>query len=448
MGWPVPNRAVAGARRSFRANPQPNADGGSDVKRNSLPANLAAAALALAVALAAASPAAAVTEYTGTTAGGAHYKIMVPDGWDPAVGLVIWNHGFDLSPVGPVSDLGPLVDVQLAEGFAVAASSYRMPGWALFKTKQDLEGLFNAFRNRVGAPGRVFVTGGSLGGIVTAAAIETARIGNVVGAFTICGAMAGSRNWDGALDIRLLYDAICSEIPGAAIAGGAKGLLKKSDFTTDDLGAAVDACFGIEEKKARRSKKQKQRLKRFLALTGIPEEFVLIDMGYVTLALSDLVYDRAKLRGKLGFGNRDVVYGDAEIDAAIERVKPRKAAARKLKKNYTPTGKVGDVKIVSIHTDKDGLVIVENQSDYASKVPEESLTVGVVVEKTPSHCGFTPAEAVAGWEATVEWVNTGMQPTVEDLQTDCEAFAGLFGGPCRFDPDFEIPSLDERIRPR
>ncbi len=411
-------------------------------------ARLAAAALALTAILAVAPPAAAQTQLTGTTAGGAHYTIVVPDGWDPATGLVIWNHGFSLSPVGPVSDLGPLVDVQLTEGFAVAASSYRMPGWALFKTKQDLEGLYNAFRSRVGVPGRVFVTGGSLGGIVTAAAIETERLGNVVGAFTLCGAMAGSRNWDGALDIRLLYDAICSEVPGAAIAGGAKGLPKKSDFTTDDLAAAVDACFGLDETQVRRSKKQKKRLKRFLKLTGIPKEFVLTDMGYVTLAMSDLVYDRAKLRGKLAVGNKDVVYGDAEIDAAIERVKPRKAPARKLKKNYTPTGRVGDVKIVSIHTDKDGLVIVENESDYASKVPADNLTVGVVVEKTPTHCGFSPAEAVAGWEAVVEWVGSGVQPTVEDLQSDCTAFAGLLGGPCRFDPEFEIPSLDERIRPR
>ncbi len=418
------------------------------MKRIHPSANLAAAALALAVLLAAAAPVAAQTQLTGTTAGGAHYTILVPDGWEPATGLVIWNHGFDLSPIGPVSDLGPLVDVQLAEGFAVAASSYRMPGWALFKSNQDLQGLVAAFRNRVGVPGRVFVTGGSLGGIVTAAALEKARLGNVVGALTICGAMAGSRNWDGALDIRLLYDVICSEVPGAAIAGGAKGLTKNADFTTDDLGAAVQACFGILAPKSQRSRAQKKRLKRFLKLTGLPVEFVLTDMGYVTLAMSDLVYDRAKLRGKLGVGNMNVDYGDAKINAAIERVKPKKRGAKKLRKNFLPTGDVGDVKVVSLHTDKDGLVIVENESDYASKVPAENLTVGIVVEKKPSHCGFSPAEVVAGWEAVVEWDNTGVQPTAADLQADCQAFAGLFGGPCRIDPDFEIPNIDGRIRPR
>src|SRR6266568_1616506 len=38
--------------------------------------------------------------------GQAFYKIVVPDGWNGD--LVVWNHGFSLSPVVPVSDLGPL----------------------------------------------------------------------------------------------------------------------------------------------------------------------------------------------------------------------------------------------------------------------------------------------------------------------------------------------------
>ena len=63
--------------------------------------------------------------------GQAFYKIVVPDGWNGD--LVVWNHGFSLSPVGPVSDLGPLAPLQLAEGYAVAASSFQMPGWAVLR---------------------------------------------------------------------------------------------------------------------------------------------------------------------------------------------------------------------------------------------------------------------------------------------------------------------------
>ena len=89
------------------------------------------------------------------------------------------------------------------------------------------------------------MTGASLGGIVTAAALERAELGNVVGALSLCGALAGSRNWDGALDARLVYDVLCDAVPGAAIPGGAEGLPLGSTMTQTQLALAVNACFGI-----------------------------------------------------------------------------------------------------------------------------------------------------------------------------------------------------------
>ena len=52
--------------------------------------------------------------------------------------------------------------------------------------------------------------------------VERADEVAVDGAFTFCGAVGGSRVWDGAHDIRLTYDAVCGEV--APIAGGATGL--------------------------------------------------------------------------------------------------------------------------------------------------------------------------------------------------------------------------------
>jgi len=169
-----------------------------------------------------ASSAHADTEMTGNTDGGAFFRIVVPDAWNGD--LVIWNHGFSLSPTGPVSDLGPLSAVQLAQGYAVAASSYQQIGWALFKTKNDMQNLYNVFKANFGVPNQVFLNGASLGGIVTAQLIEKAHMGNVVGAYPVCGALAGSRNWDAGLDIRLIYDAVCANTPSASIDGGGQGL--------------------------------------------------------------------------------------------------------------------------------------------------------------------------------------------------------------------------------
>src|SRR5512143_518503 len=195
------------------------------------------------------------SEITGSTDGGAYYKIVVPDPWNGD--LVIWNHGFSLAPPAPVNDLGPLAELQLLEGYAVAASSYQQAGWALFRTRNDLQNLVRVFKDISGTPKRLFLTGGSLGGLVTVAAIEGANIGNVAGAFSFCGAVAGSRNWDAALDLRLIYDAVCADVPGAAIPGGAEGLPLRASFTQTDLRLAVDACTGILTPPAVRTPGQK-----------------------------------------------------------------------------------------------------------------------------------------------------------------------------------------------
>ncbi len=397
------------------------------------------------------SAAGAQTELTGQTSGGAHYKIVVPDGWQPADGLVIWNHGFSLNPIGPVTDagLGPLAALQLSEGYAVAASSYSLTGWAVFETHVDNQEMFQAFEAAFGTPDQVLITGASLGGIVTARDLEAGLIPNVVGAMPICGALGGSRIWDGAIDLRLLYDHICGGVPGAAIPGGVNGLPFPPDpaFDQNALGAALHACFGLL---GTPDAGQLARLGQYLALTGLPVEFVATDMGFATFGLADLVYDPRKMAGARAFGNATVDYGDPAVNAAVERVEPDQTARRRFLDNYTPSGKVGDAKIVSIHTDKDGLVIVENESEYAAAVPPGNLTVGIVVEDEPSHCGFTEAETVAAWESLRGWVAGFPQPTAQTLQDTCNGLAagGLAAGPCRYDPGFVIPDLDGRVRLR
>lgn len=392
------------------------------------------------------------TDITGQTAGGAFYRIVVPTGWQPADGLVIWNHGFDLDPVGPVSDLGPLVDVQLAEGWAVAASSYSLPGWALFQTDVDNREMVEVFENTFGVPDRILVTGASLGGIVTAQALEQGDLGNVVGALTLCGALAGSRVWDGALDLRLLYDAVCGGVAGAAILGGAGGLPDPPDpdFDEVDMAIAVNTCTGVSLPPELRSPEQQARLDELLALTQLPESFLLTDMGFATFALHDLVYDPAKLDGGQAMENVGVVYDDPTIDATIERVQASTPDRAHLFGNFSPTGAVGAARMVSIHTDKDGLVIVENQSEYATVMPADRLTVGVVIEDSPTHCSFTEGEVLAGWFALQAWTLGAAQPTAADLQTTCNDLVttGTAAGPCRIDPAFVIPDMDDRIPPR
>ena len=48
------------------------------------------------------SPSQANTEIEGQGPGGAYYKIVMPDSWNRT--LVIWNHGFSLGDIEPVSE--------------------------------------------------------------------------------------------------------------------------------------------------------------------------------------------------------------------------------------------------------------------------------------------------------------------------------------------------------
>lgn len=403
---------------------------------------------AVAACLLVAGSALAQSETNGQTAGGAYYSIRVPAAWNGD--LVIWNHGLDMDDAAAEPDLGPLADIQLAEGFAVAASTYRQRGWALFKTTKDLKALLQVFRANYGEPGRIFVTGASLGGLVTVQAIEKADLGNVVGGLLWCGALGGAPLWAAALDLRLVYDAVCDDVPGARIPGGARGLSADTEFDGAAIEAAVNVCTGVDLKKGKRTKAQKARLAQILDNVGGDERFLQTVMWYVTVVMADLVDDRGKLKGKIGTDNSTVAYPDAKVDAAIERVRGKRSVMRRLAKNYTPSGKVGSAKLLALHTDKDDLVFVENIGDYRDKLSPDQLVAAVAIEHTPSHCDFTAAEGLASWESLLAWVNGAAQPDAADVHELCESIVGLSlaAGPCRIDPDFEIGILSDRILAR
>lgn len=252
-----------------------------------------------------------------------------------------------------------------------------------------------------------------MGGIVTVQAIEQANIGNVIGGLTVCGAIAGSHNWDGALDARLLYDTVCGQVPGALIPGGAYGLPKNSTFTQADLGAAINACFGLLQPGGP-SLAQAQRLGLFLGVTKLPVGFVGTVMGFATFGLADLVYDPGKLSGQLGTGNVGVDYGEPFVNNAIARVASNPGARTKLLANYSPTGNTRGARIVSLHTDKDGLVIVENEREYAERAPANRFTTAIVREDAATHCGFNGAELLASWESLRAWLAGGTAADARD----------------------------------
>ena len=399
----------------------------------------------LAIALWIPTMALADTTITGEKLG-AFFQITVPTNWNGD--LVISNHGFDFNPPAPAPSLGPLAALQLSEGYAVAASSYSNCCWTLFSTQKDINRLIGVFEANFGTPNNVILHGFSLGGIVTAQGIEKLGV-PVVGAYPACGVLGGSRSWDGAIDLRLIYDLVCGSVTGAALPGGATGLPSPGfppGLSQTTIALAVNACTGVLLPAAFRTPDQVARLNQIKAATTLPENFVLTDMVFVTNGLSNVIFAPDKLDGGQGVGNAGVTYPDPTINAGIARVTADPKAAKDLDKNFTPKGAVNATKILSIHTDGDGLVLVEHEKAYQDIVPAANLTTAIVNEAGNTHCGFTGQEIAAGWEELRDWIAGGPQPTASDIQARCLTIGTA--AQCRYDPSFVLNELDTRILPR
>ena len=381
---------------------------------------------------------------------GAFYRIEVPDNWNGD--LVVWNHGINDELPEPLSfnNLGPLAPLQLSQGYALAASSFRMNGWALFKSTRDNEKLIRLFNRKVGPPNHIFMTGGSMGGLIAEQYLEKGRVGHVSAAYSICGPLAGSKNWDAAIDLRLVYDAVCADVADAFIPGGADGLPADHLLSAEQAALAINACTGILLPVPFRSVEQQVRLDKISQISRINPESLLENMALALVGLSNLVQDPKKLRGKNGLWNYFVDYGDAQVNATIQRTFPNPGAAHRLWRNYTPRGYIDDAKLLALHTDKDDLVVVENLDYIQKRISPENLTTAVVVQDEPEHCGFTSAEVIAGWESLKAWTYTGLQPSAESIQQSCLLLdaAGLAPGPCRIDPTYVVDEFRGRIRPR
>ena len=135
-------------------------------------------------------------------------------------------------------------------------------------------------------------------------------------------------------------------------------------------------------------------------------------MGYATYALSDLVRAPDKLNGLNPFSTIGVDYGDATLNAEIARISPEPFGQLYFRWSSDFRGRVSpSTKVISIQTSRDQLVIPANQDVLRHTLPASQLTSALVNESSPTHCGFTLAEGVAGWEALRAWVAGAPQPT-------------------------------------
>lgn len=411
------------------------------------------------------------TTLTGTTPGGANYTIRVPPGWQPGGPLVMVHRGYSFDFDDDVST-GPLSDLQLAQGYAVAASGLRTRGWALFDAVDDHFELYQRFVEQVGEPGVVIAAGGSMGGLTALKQAEDPRFaGRIRAVYALCPPAAGSRAWESGFDLKLGYDAICRGVGGGEFPRGDEPypwVMNLADVPEDlsDLSldgamvralARIQQCTGLLVPSFLRTPPQRDRLADLKRLSGIDDEdFLAVNLGYAVFGLADLVRAPDKLAGANPFDNLGIAYTaglgpfrNGALETRIARVAREPFATVRLRESSDLRG-AGGAPIVSLHTSRDQLTIPEHQEALRTLYPPARLLSAIVTEAQPSHCEFSRAELVAGWNATREAAAGAPLPSVAELQARCLALAasGAEPGPCRIDARAKVGALDARIRPR
>jgi len=148
------------------------------------------ALLAMAGTPAGAEQAPAPRQADGKLADGALWRATIPENWNGT--LLLWSHGY--SPVrGETAEDGPAAHraALLAQGYALAGSTYADGGWALESAVPDQLDTLAAFEARFGKPKRVIAWGMSMGALVTTAIAERAPR-RVDGGLALCGSIGGA----------------------------------------------------------------------------------------------------------------------------------------------------------------------------------------------------------------------------------------------------------------
>jgi alpha-beta hydrolase superfamily lysophospholipase len=358
---------------------------------------------ALCAACAPASPPAAVpSPFTQTvvdtgTIAGAPYRIEIPAGWNG--GLVMYAHGYETAGT-PFEPLLPrhaqFREAFTSRGFAFAQSWYRAQGWAVGEAVDDTEALRRHFVARYGRPDSTFVTGHSMGGLITIATIE-GRGDEYDGALPLCGILSPTLEWmRGVFDLLVSFDYL---YPGV-LATSPRGLVDLP-ATAPPQREAINAAVRANPERA-------EALARRYALQprSIP--------GLVWFYAIILREAQARAGGN-PFDNRGSVYrglgSDSASAAGVRRYTPDGAAVEYLRTRYTPTGRIADP-VFAVHTTYDATVAPEQMDRYraTTQVAGNDGRFAAAYVIADGHCNFTPAQVGAAFDALRTWAATGRRP--------------------------------------
>lgn len=389
---------------------------------------------------------------------GAKYEIQLPKKWNGT--LVIYNHGYrpadpappDFAPVDTSAAPGggaEVADKLLGEGYALAASAFKTNGWDVLDGVAADEALHAFFVDKIAKPDRVYVFGDSLGGLITETVAEK-HPEWVSGVAPLCGVLGGTNlNLDVALDVAYAVKTLI--YPELKLTGFAS--VKEADDNWAGAykaitAAGADVANGVPKilmvAAIVDAPSQTKTYDGSTVESGVRAraESILTALGYGT-------FGRYEIEQRVGgnpSGNVDADYSTRLSDterslietvspgasdkllaqlAAGERVTADPAARAKADKLGNPTGKLQDPTI-TLHTQADPLVLVQNETVFASRVaaakgrtadlvqlyvaPPATYSATTGAPYGAGHCNFTTDQRVSVINLLDDWVHDGVVP--------------------------------------
>ena len=372
---------------------------------------------------------------------GAAYRVEVPANWNGK--LVMYAHGY--AGTGPALTVNnPSIRRYLVQnGYAWAASSYGKNYYDVRAGVEDTNALANAFNTiattnarTLAAPSKVYITGHSMGGHITAAAIEDEAAATAVnkvkyaGAVPMCGVTG---------DAELFNQFAAMQVTAQALAG-----LPSYPFAKwSEISAQVTSTLFTTFPSVPTATGTKY-LSALQNITGGPRPMFTQGMQFGgTFGFAWGVFGGdGTVNGILNKNVLDTsaytytIDGDAAgtttLNAAVLKITPDADANRLRRDGLRWIPKVnGEFKIpvVSIHTLGDMYVPFSMQQVYQKRVAAKGNGAWLVQRaiRGASHCDFTVAEQANAFDAMIKWERDGVKPAGDDVITAATVAANTYG---------------------
>jgi len=378
---------------------------------------------------------AGASAYHGTYAGlqgEAAYRIEVPDTWNGV--LVMYAHGYrgEVTELTVSSPPAGLREHLIAQGYAWAASSFSANYYDVRAGVEDTNALAKLFTSLTGraTPTKHYITGVSMGGHVTAAAVEqetlerAASLIAYAAAMPMCGVVADN-------ELSNYYHAFgmaAHELAGLTVTtfpvpGYASNLALIKQALWVDYAADRYALTAQGEKFKN----------AFMWLSGGPRPTFDEDFPRYL----DLLFERAGTDGTwtgvldgVSTNTTDVVYQldtdlaqspeEGAFNASVFRVKGDLEAHNPLRSDGVRALPVVEgrfsVPVLSVHT-LEARVPFLLERIYAQRAAAHGNASRLVQRaiRSSGHCDFTADEWISSFDALVDWEVNGVVPAGDDV---------------------------------